>query len=266
VFRLACRARQILIHHQGAPSRVIVRVKLDTTITQVYAGIVPRENSRSRSATRRAATVQQENIRPRLVSRPQPRASCARQANTAIRQDEQKAACYVPQANFPDNKEQKLQGSVRTVPQTRHRLQVARKKATAQSSAHQDGLDRLGACTLCPIGTHKTETGVGSCLPCPKNSHSSQEGQSLCTCNAGYERVGGAGGVCQGCVAGKYKETHGDGVCSRCDAGSFSLEIGVDITIFVFTVRGRQIFKRGCQSMRRLSSEFNFTSGKLCLI
>jgi hypothetical protein len=83
-----------------------------------------------------------------------------------------------------------------------------------------------GTCTLCPIGTHKTETGSGSCLPCPKNSDSVQEGQSLCTCNAGYERSGGAGGACQGCVAGKYKETHGDGVCSRCDAGSFSLAIG----------------------------------------
>lgn len=160
VFGLACGARQTLIHHKGALSRVIVRVKLDTTKTQVHAGNVPRENSRSRSVTRRAATVQQENIRPRLVKRPHPRASYARRANTARLQDEHRAAGYVPQASIRDNKEQKLQGSVRTVPQTRHRLQVAMMMATAQSSAHQDGLDRLALARSVPLARTRQKEGA----------------------------------------------------------------------------------------------------------
>ena len=176
VFRLACRARQILIHHQGAPSRVIVPVKLDTTKTRVHAGNVPRENSRSRSATRLAATVQQENIRPRLVKFPHPSASCARRANTARRQDEQKAAGYVTQASIPDNKQQKLQGSVRTVPQTRHRLQVAMMMATAQSCAHQDGLDRLALARCVPLARTRQKQGAEAVCRVQKTHTASKKG------------------------------------------------------------------------------------------
>ena len=75
--------------------RATVCARLDITRTQVHACNVLGESSKSRSVTKYAAIVKPENIRRRLVSRPDLLVSCARQVNTVRLQDEDTIASNV---------------------------------------------------------------------------------------------------------------------------------------------------------------------------
>ena len=98
------------------------------------------------------------------------------------------------------------------------------------------------ACTECPPGTYKYDTGDSlcincgagtystttqstkqiDCLGCPENTFS-PAGSSMknnCSCNAGS--VGMDGESCVLCIAGTYKRTSGTSVCTKCSAGKYS--------------------------------------------
>jgi len=111
-----------------------------------------------------------------------------------------------------------------------------------------------GQCRLCPIGTHKHETGDQACSACPAGKYGApartfiaitglQTGSNNCTscpahsnsvngssattgckCNAGY--TGPDGGTCVACVAGTFKASNGSDACTQCAAGKYSAATG----------------------------------------
>jgi len=111
-----------------------------------------------------------------------------------------------------------------------------------------------GQCQLCPIGTHKHETGDQACSACPAGKYGApartfiaitglQTGSNNCTscpahsnsvngssattgckCNAGY--TGPDGGTCVACVAGTFKASNGSDACTQCAAGKYSAATG----------------------------------------
>ena len=75
------------------------------------------------------------------------------------------------------------------------------------------------ACTNCPAGTYKSDSGYGDCTACPAGKYASGTGNTSCTnCSAGTYASGTGNSSCTVCPAGQSSSA-GASSCTACAAG-----------------------------------------------
>jgi len=80
-----------------------------------------------------------------------------------------------------------------------------------------------GACTTCPWGTYKNETGSGPCIPCGLGYFTGMVGSILCqACPSGTFTSSQGLSVCQNCPAGMYSGIPGSPICMGCEKDTIS--------------------------------------------
>jgi len=87
-------------------------------------------------------------------------------------------------------------------------------------------------CSLCTIGTFKTQPGPGVCLPCPPGTYGGGITCSLCPAGTFSTNVGSMSiSSCSLCKKGTYNEIQGgnsSASCLSCAAGKFHRKLGAD--------------------------------------
>ncbi len=102
---------------------------------------------------------------------------------------------------------------------------LANGSSTAASCVCRSGFfynNTASACSPCPEGTYKAETGQQACTACGANLSSAvgSVAASACDCARGYS--GSKATACVACPAGSYKDFIGPGNCTHCPSKSWS--------------------------------------------
>lgn len=78
-------------------------------------------------------------------------------------------------------------------------------------------------CSVCPIGTYSSTTGMSACSKCVVGSYALTNGSSVCTsCAVGTYMSQEGSANCTACAAGKFADHELASVCSNCPAGTYS--------------------------------------------